>query len=90
MTAVDDGFLLISGPVGDRHERCELYFWNGKDCIPGQSSPGGKARRLATLPGESKDKYEGLAVTNQSDTAWEIVAIREGETIGDKFRVPKP
>jgi hypothetical protein len=34
IAAVKDGFLIIAGPVGEADETYELYYWNGKDCIP--------------------------------------------------------
>ena len=36
ITKVDDGFLIIAGPVGDGKTPYELYFWNGVDGIPGK------------------------------------------------------
>ena len=35
---VEDGFLIISGPMGDGVGNYQLYFWNGVDSIPGKGS----------------------------------------------------
>lgn len=39
ITRVQDGFLLIAGPVGDGRGAYQLYFWNGEDTIPGEDRP---------------------------------------------------
>lgn len=39
MTAVDDGFLIVAGPMGDAPGPYSLYFWDGTDMIYGKDRP---------------------------------------------------
>jgi hypothetical protein len=35
MVAVEDGFLILAGPIGDGDASYQLYLWDGQDCVPG-------------------------------------------------------
>lgn len=36
MASVEDGFLLVSGPVGNAPGPYQVYHWNGMDMVPGE------------------------------------------------------
>src|SRR5262245_60839271 len=35
LTRARGGLLVLAGPVGDGPGSYQLYFWDGKDCLPG-------------------------------------------------------
>lgn len=90
LTAVSDGFLIIGGPIGDGLETCELYHWNGKDCIPGSGSPGGVLKRIGTLPSTPDLKPEGICVLSEANSTWDVLLVRDGEENVSKYRINKP
>ena len=89
ITAVSDGFLLLAGPVGDGDQSYQLWYWDGKDCIPGRESPGGLAVKLGELPSEPGVKPEGITVLDQTNTAWRILVVSDGKDFARTFVVPK-
>lgn len=90
ITAVDDGFLIIGGPVGDGFETCVVYYWDGKDCIPGDGSPGGTVTALGTIPSSASEKPEGIVVTSTSSEAWEVIVVFDGKQAATRFKVARP
>jgi hypothetical protein len=90
---VEDGFLLIGGPVGDEPVTFELYYWDGEDCVPGIDvdvtvplEPLGQV----PLP-EEKAKAEGLVVLNETDSHYDVLIVYDGVEEGNvaRFRVAK-
>lgn len=79
---VEEGFLLIGGPIDQGPGGFELYFWDGLDCLPGEGSPGGEIRSLGTIPTPNETKAEGLAVVGESDEAYEIIVVYDGAAGG--------
>lgn len=77
MTAVDDGFLILAGPVGDARGTYAVYHWNGSDCLVGQDGPGGKCELLATIGPLEAGKPEGLAA-RKSATGHELFLVFDG------------
>jgi hypothetical protein len=61
MASVQDGFLLVSGPVGDAPGPYQVYHWNGLDMVPGKDRSDTKAyiKKLGNLA-VSKGKAEGI------------------------------
>ncbi|MEZ5943932.1 MAG: DUF3616 domain-containing protein [Planctomycetaceae bacterium] len=75
---VDDGFLLIGGPVGDEPISYELYHWNGEDGVEGKNATP-PVRRLGTvLPPNQLAKAEGLAVIEQVDKYYDVLVVFDG------------
>ena len=54
ITAVEGGFLIVAGPVGDGVPEQWLYFWDGNDCLPGvrgsNDPPRGEVVYLGSIP----------------------------------------
>lgn len=69
ITKVNDGFLIISGPVGDGFGPYQLYFWNGQDCIPGEGCPENvQIQLIDDIPfpqGVEDAKAEGLTIIEE-------------------------
>jgi hypothetical protein len=61
MARVEDGFLLVSGPVGDAPGPYQVYHWNGLDMVPGKdrADTKGYIKKLGNIDG-SKGKAEGI------------------------------
>jgi broad specificity phosphatase PhoE len=97
ITKVDDGFLIIAGPVGDAPLSYQLYHWDGKDTIPGRRDESGQEQQgktilLGTIPTPAGAKAEGLAVRAQEASHYEILIAYDGAENGGLtvFRVPRP
>ena len=61
---VGDGFLVLAGPVGDGDTAHRIYWWNGRDCVPGKgnAAPNGELRWLADVAAPvGKDGTRGKA-----------------------------
>jgi hypothetical protein len=44
LTKVRGGFLILAGPVGDGPGGYHLFFWDGRDCLPGLRTAGARGR----------------------------------------------
>lgn len=87
---VEDGFLILAGPVGDIDAGYRLYWWNGLDGVPGTDGSG-ELRPLGTLPIPADGKAEGLALERETADAYIVLVICDGLKDGGprRFRVPK-
>ncbi len=93
LIAVEDGFLLIGGPVGDAPVSYELYFWNGEDCVPGTGITRTLPESLGTIPLPSAEaKPEGITVLSETDSHYEVLIVFDGiaENNAGRYRVEKP
>ena len=61
MAVVKDGFLIVSGPVGDAPGPYLVYHWNGQDMVPGKDrdDTSGYIAKLGEIE-VSKGKAEGI------------------------------
>lgn len=90
IAAVDGGFLILAGPVGDAPADYRFYFWDGEDCLAGTDSPGGKCEPLGDIEVPDGGKAEGLAVTNETRTSYDVLVVFDGVDDGVfRFTVPK-
>ena len=96
LVRVEDGFLIIAGPVGDAPLSYLLYHWDGADTLPGVRGVGEPARGTITLlgriPTPAGGKAEGLALLDQSDGAYEVVIAYDSVDGGglQVLRAPRP
>ena len=90
LAAVDNGFLVLAGPVGDGDSSYELYHWNGKDCLPGFEGPDGEVTRVGEILPTDGGKPEAIAVMSQTDEAWKLLVVQDGVNGGRLFSVRKP
>jgi Protein of unknown function (DUF3616) len=86
IAAVSNGFLIIGGPIGDGDGSYQLYYWNGKDCIPGEGNQGGTVVLLGEIPAKSGAKAEGLAVISEDDQQCNLIVLYDGPDRGDARR----
>jgi len=77
IAAVDGGFLLLAGPVGDADFSYRIYFWDGADQLPGGDN-GPRPDRLGELTELDDAKPEGLAVARTQGKTYEILVVLDG------------
>lgn len=83
MTAVDDGFLIIAGPMGDAPGPYSLYFWDGTDMIYGKDRPRPMPPAAVHLEdieppiGDdgAQGKAEGITVLTETATGYTALII---------------
>jgi hypothetical protein len=80
ITRVEDGFLILAGPVGDGPGSFQVYFWDGEDCLPGVRASGkiGRVERLGVIPTDEDTKAEGLTLLKESFSGYEVAIIYDG------------
>jgi phosphohistidine phosphatase SixA len=85
LTAVDGGFLILAGPVGDGDFTYRVYFWDGADQLPaGEDAPG--PQRLGEFSGLGEGKPEGLVLLTEEDKTYEILLLCDGLPKGGPTR----
>lgn len=69
MTKFNEGFLIISGPVGDGSGSYRVHYWNGQDMIPGKDREKTKdyLSELGEIDTPKKGKAEGILVLDPDD-----------------------
>ena len=93
LARVEDGFLVLAGPVGDGPGSFQLYHWDGEDVVPGTDRPAGKVTLLGDLAPEPHDgKAEALLVVSENGPVYNLIVVYDGVTNGGaaRFHVTKP
>jgi hypothetical protein len=95
LAPVQNGFLILAGPVGDGPGAYHLYVWDGRDGLPGQRHPDeplGRLEWLGKIATEKEAKAEAVTVLEESDTAYELLIVFDGLKDGEatRYRVMKP
>ncbi len=80
MVALDEGFLIISGPVNDATGPFCLWWWDGKDQTPGKDGGTSATQLLGAVSKPGGAKAEGLALLQQDQTQATVLVIYETET----------
>jgi hypothetical protein len=89
LVAVANGFLVLAGPVGDGDGSYRLYFWNGEDCLPGDTERAGEIRVVSELATAAGDKPEGIAVLAETPNEWRLLSVSDGNPAAFEWQVPK-
>ena len=92
LTKVQDGFLIIGGPIGDQEISYKLYFWDGSNTIPGtdqKTAP--RMDCLGEIPTENGAKAEGIDLIQETPTEYQVVIVYDSLKNGKPglFRVDK-
>jgi len=77
MAPVEDGILLLTGPVNTLPRRFTVTHWK-----PGKES----VESLLTLPRSPEGKPEGLLVLKEDSEAYHVLVFHDGAKSG----APKP
>lgn len=78
---VEGGFLIVAGPVGDEPRSFQLYFWDGKDMVPGtgnRPSTPGNLTLVTEISAPGEAKAEGLAVLDDTDGRYDLIIAFDG------------
>jgi hypothetical protein len=90
LTAVEDGFLILTGPMGEEDGEYMLYHWRG-DAF---ASPGAAADDRLTLLGDvdakGDAKPEGIAPVAETADQWRLLLLCDGDSSGRELVVPRP
>lgn len=89
MVRVADGFLVLAGPVGEGPPIFRVYFWDGKDCVPGNDRPAadtGKTELLGEAPPPVNAKPEGMALLSENGNTYDVLIVSDGVTNGAPTR----
>lgn len=90
IASVSGGFLILAGPVGDGPGSYQLYFWDGKDMVPGSNrrvEEVGHVNLLGELIPPEKGKAEGVVVLGSTDDAThDLVIVYDGAQNGGAQR----
>lgn len=89
MLAVQDGFLILTGPPGEEDGAYTLYHWSGG--IPSQSDAvDGRLTTVGDVPTDGKSKPEGLALLAETDDEWRLLLLSDGSEDARELAVAKP
>jgi hypothetical protein len=89
LVAVEDGFLILAGPVGDGDGSYQFYRWNGEDCVPGRQELLCSIEAIGQLEVAPGDKPEGVAVLSENAHAWQLLIVSDGDLAASEWVVPK-
>ena len=88
MVSVSDGFLILSGPVGDGRSSYQLYHWDGRDIIPGKDRKVediSKVHLLGEITPPEGGKAEGVAVIAEEKSLYQLIITYDGVKDKDKI-----
>jgi hypothetical protein len=90
LVAVDDGFLMIAGAIGDGDASYQLCLWNGLDGVPGEGGWDSQVIKLGELATDRGVKPEGLTVAAETADEWRLLVVTDGDASASEWTVPKP
>ncbi len=100
MAAVDGGFLIIGGPMGDAPGPYGIYFWDGSDMVYGTDRPMPMPPAVVQLEeivvpvgaDGAMGKAEGITVLEETATGYKVLIIYDGLKDGgpQMWHVNKP
>ena len=90
IVAVDNGFLILAGAVGDGISPYQIYFWDGQDGLPGKDHNSAKLNLLGEVPVDEGAKAEGLTVIDETNSGYKVLVVYDGIAKGNPtlFEVP--
>ena len=91
LTETPDGFLVLTGAVGDQPMSYQVARWNGKNALAGSDAKGVEFTYLCDLP-NSNGKPEGIQFLKQTQQTIEFVIVEDGLTNGQpaSYQCPLP
>lgn len=87
MAALDEGFLILSGPVNDAPGPFCLWWWDGLDQIPGRDHVVRQTTLLGTVSSPRGAKAEGLALLAQDARRVEVMVVYDTNTATQAARM---
>lgn len=91
IVAVNDGFLILAGAVGDGISPYQIYFWDGQDGLPGKDHNSAKLNLLGEVPVDEGAKAEGLTMIDETNSGYKVLVVYDGIAKGNPtlFEVTK-
>jgi len=77
LTETPNGFLVLTGAMGDQPMSYQVYRWNGKNALAGSDAKDSDFSYLCDLP-DSKGKPEGIQFLKQSPQHIEFMIVEDG------------
>lgn len=87
MVAVSSGFLIVSGPVNDAPGPYQLWWWDGKDQLPGKDHRVTPAILLGDVSTAGGARAEGLALLGETPDAADVMLVYETGTTTQAVRM---
>jgi hypothetical protein len=91
MARIDDGWLLLAGPVGDGPSVATIWHWDGQDCLPGKDVPGCRLQRLDQWlpePLDGEDRKAEALVVERTDPL-QVLVLYDGHPSGERRTLPR-
>lgn len=88
---VDNGFLVLAGPVGDGDQAHQIYWWDGKDCVPGKDATPCTVKVAGEVPRVQNGRAEGILVLETTPKDYEVLVVYDGADGGAPtvVRIPR-
>lgn len=80
LVALKDGFLILSGPVNDAPGPFRLWWWDGRDQIPGKDRVVEPTLLLGAVSTRGGAKAEGLALLAENEGTADVLVVYETST----------
>jgi len=77
ISAMPNGYLVLSGAVGDQPLPYNVYIWNGKNQLLGSNQEPSSLKLLCELP-SSNGKPEGIQFIKQQQASIEFSIVQDG------------
>jgi hypothetical protein len=90
LVAVDGGFLIVAGAIGDGDASYQLCLWNGDDGVPGEGGWDSKIIKIGELATPLGVKPEGVALAAETPDEWRLLVVSDGDATASEWTVPKP
>lgn len=90
MTAVEDGLLILAGPVGEEDGSYKLYHWSGSEVAQRATALDGQLTLLGEVETDGKSKPEGIVSVAQTDRQWQVLLLCDGDDKARELSVTKP
>jgi hypothetical protein len=87
MAALDQGLLILSGPVNDAPGPFRLWWWDGADQVPGKGREIQPTRLLGAVSTHGGARANGLALLGEQHGLAEILLLYETSTATQAVRM---
>lgn len=89
LSKTDNGFLVLTGAVGDQPLSFQVYKWDGRNALSGTDYNARHFALLCEMP-TSKGRPEGIQFLQQTETHIEFVIVEDGVINGNPttYRCP--
>jgi hypothetical protein len=90
LTAVEDGFLILTGPMGEEDGEYKLYHWSGSDFASQSVGLDDRLMLLGDVDAKGDAKPEGIAPVDETADEWRVLLVCDGDSAGRELVVARP